>query len=224
MTGQIQARTAELEASRQQAHKALDDYLEVLGFVAHELRAPWRCRMQLNAIDGGYAGRLPETMQRPLAALRRAVDYGWSGPQLQPAQPSGRRGLKAQPREITDLGAEVLARPRESRERRRATHEGGGRRGRGPVQGTGLLRCDGQLVGNAVKYGREEPRAIRLAGRRKESGRGHNEGVGVAPDKLGSLFQKFFRVRIGTRRQGTGGLYLVRRLVSCRGEVGVESE
>jgi signal transduction histidine kinase len=40
MADQIHAKTAALEASNLRVKKALDDYMEVLGFVAHELKSP----------------------------------------------------------------------------------------------------------------------------------------------------------------------------------------
>ena len=56
----------------------------------------------------------------------------------------------------------------------------------------------------------------------------YNEGIGVAPDKIGKLFQKFYRVHDPETKltKGTGvGLYLVRRFVELHGGgVGVESE
>jgi signal transduction histidine kinase len=56
----------------------------------------------------------------------------------------------------------------------------------------------------------------------------YNEGVGVEPDNIGKLFQKFYRVHDPKTKlaKGTGvGLYLVRRFVELQGGVvGVESE
>ena len=58
MAKQICTRTTELEASREKAQKALDDYLEVLGFVAHELKSPLAgARAQLMMINEGYCRR-----------------------------------------------------------------------------------------------------------------------------------------------------------------------
>ena len=236
MTGQIRSRTAELEASRLQAHRALDDYLEVLGFVAHELKSPLAgARMQLETIDGGYAGAVPETMQRPLAALRRAVDYGLEVAHgFNELSRADGEGFRARPREIADLGGEVIrpavADAEASAAAKAMTLAADGEVDRAFADPDLLRVVLDNLIGNAVKYGREgttvDIRARRVAnGFRVEV---RNEGVGVAPDKIGTLFRKFSRVQdpaTGSTK-GTGvGLYLVRRFVELHGgEVGVESE
>jgi signal transduction histidine kinase len=110
MADQIQARTAELEASREKAQTALNDYLEVLGFVAHELKSPLAgAKMQLQLLDGGFAGEIPEAMKRPLAGLGRAVDYGNEVAQSfnQLSRAEG-QGFVAKPREVEDFAAEVI--------------------------------------------------------------------------------------------------------------------
>ncbi|HEX7484869.1 MAG TPA: hypothetical protein VF332_01855 [Vicinamibacterales bacterium] len=57
----LEARTAELEASREKAQTALNDYLEVLGFVAHELKSPLAgAKMQLQ-----HSEPLSEVLPRP---------------------------------------------------------------------------------------------------------------------------------------------------------------
>ena len=86
------------------------------------------------------------------------------------------------------------------------------------------------LLGNAVKYGREGTEV--LVSVRRDGVRlrveVRNAGVGVAPDKIPSLFQKFYRIHDPAlmAAKGTGvGLYLVRRFVELHGgRVGVEGE
>ncbi|MCU0726260.1 MAG: cache domain-containing protein [Planctomycetes bacterium] len=236
MAGRIEAHTAELEASRAKAEKALGDYMEVLGFVAHELKSPLAgARMQLGTIDDGYVGEVPGAMKPPLAALRRALDYGLEVAQSfnQLSRAEG-EGFKARLVEIKDLGAEVV---------RIAMADCAGAaaaRGMsvvaegeaGPARGDpDLLRVVlDNLLGNAVKYGREGS-TVRITLRRGAAGprvEVRNEGVGVCADKLGLLFEKFYRVHDPATRttKGTGiGLYLVRRFVELQGgTVGVEGE
>ena len=110
MADQIQARTAELEASRTARPKALDDYLEVLGFVAHELKSPLAgAQMQLQLIADGLRRGGVARAAKPLAALSRAVDYGHevalSFNQLSRAESEG---LQARAREMADFTAEVI--------------------------------------------------------------------------------------------------------------------
>ncbi len=236
MAEQILTRTTELEVSREKAHKALDDYLEVLGFVAHELKSPLAgARTQLMMIDGGFAGEVSEAMKRPLAAMGRALDYGLevvhSFNELSRAECEG---FDAKLVDIEDFCDEVV-RPAmaafESQASARGmkfTVEAEAKRLRGDPD---LLRVVmDNLIGNAIKYGREGS-TIRISTRQAGNGvrvEVRNEGIGVAPDKIGRLFQKFYRAYDPETKltKGTGvGLYLVRRFVELQGGmVGVESE
>jgi signal transduction histidine kinase len=236
MAGRIEAHTAELEASRAKAEKALGDYMEVLGFVAHELKSPLAgARMQLGTIDDGYVGEVPGAMKPPLAALRRALDYGLEVAQSfnQLSRAEG-EGFKARLVEIKDLGAEVvriaMADCADAAAARGMSVVAEGEAG--PARGDpDLLRVVlDNLLGNAVKYGREGS-TVRITLRRGAASprvEVRNEGVGVSADKLGLLFEKFCRVHDPATRttKGTGiGLYLVRRFVELQGgTVGVEGE
>jgi two-component system, NtrC family, sensor kinase len=236
MSQQILTHTTELEISREKAQKALDDYLEVLGFVAHELKSPLAgARTQLMMIDEGFAGEVSESMKRPIAAMGRAIDYGLevvhSFNQLSRAEGEG---FIAKIVDIENFGEEV-ARPAmadcESQASARGMKlmlEAEAKRLRGDPD---LLRVVmDNIIGNAIKYGREGS-TVRIAARQAGNAMRvevHNEGIGVAPDKIGKLFQKFYRVHDPETKltKGTGvGLYLVRRFVELQGgTVGVESE
>jgi len=97
-----------------------------------------------------------------------------------------------------------------------------------------LRQCLINLVGNAVKFTPKGEIVIEvsLAGRRDGKVLVQFEvrdtGIGIAPEKLKSLFQPFVQADSSTTRHfgGTGlGLSIVRRLVEMMGgEVGVESE
>jgi two-component system, NtrC family, sensor kinase len=236
MASQIQTRTAELEISRKKAQTALDDYLEVLGFVAHELKSPLAgAQTQLMMINEGYAGEVAESMKRPIAAMGRSLDYGLevvhSFNQLSRAEGVG---FNAKFVDIEDFCNEVI-RPAmtdfESQASARGVKlmlEAEAKRLRGDPD---LLRVVmDNLIGNAIKYGREGS-AVRISARQANNVMRvevHNEGIGVAPDKIGNLFQKFYRVHDPKTKltKGTGvGLYLVRWFVELQGGmVGVESE
>ena len=236
MSKQILTRTTELEASREKAKKALDDYLEVLGFVAHELKSPLAgARTQLMMIDEGFAGEVSESMKRPIAAMGRSLDYGLevvhSFNQLSRAEGEG---FTAKPVDIENFAEEVL-RPAmadfESQASARGMKlalEADAKRLRGDPD---LLRVVmDNLIGNAIKYGREGS-TVRISTRQAGNAMRvevYNEGIGVAADKIGKLFQKFYRVHDPETKltKGTGvGLYLVRRFVELQGgAVGAESE
>jgi two-component system, NtrC family, sensor kinase len=87
------------------------------------------------------------------------------------------------------------------------------------------------VVGNAVKYGREGGR-IDLAAERDGAWvrfRVRNEGDGIPEDRMGQLFQKFNRLhgtRGAKRQKGTGlGLFITRHIVTAHGgEIHAASE
>jgi len=141
MADQIQSRTAELEASRIAAQQALDAYLEVLSFVAHELKSPLAgASMQLELIADGYAGEVPAQLAPRIDALRRAVGYGHevalSFNQLSRAESEG---FQARPRVVADFIAEIvrpaLAEVEEAAAARGMTVTLQGQGGRVPVEG-----------------------------------------------------------------------------------------
>ena len=236
MSGEIHAQTAALEASRQRAERALADYLEILGFVAHELKSPIAGALtQLSLIEDGDLGKAPEEFARPLAALRRSLDYGreiaQSFTQLSRAESEGfapnPRLLTDFSREVAELAADDLASEAVQR-RMHVIVEGG------PASAWGdpdLLRVVlDNLIGNAVKYGEEGTDVlVNLrpvgAGLRIEV---TNRGIGIPAERYPELFEKFHRLqdpRLRSRK-GTGvGLYLVKRIVELHGgTVGIEGE
>lgn len=237
MSAEIEAQTAAREAARQRAEKALQDYLEVLGFVAHELKSPVSGALtQLDLIDGGFVGQAPEGFRRPLAAIRRYLDYGreiaQSFNQLSRAEGEGFRPRFAP---IADLAREVVALAVGD-----CASEAGQRRMTIRVEGAGPFPVSGDpdllrvvvdnLVGNAVKYGEEGTEVVvtlRSLGDRLRV-EVTNRGVGIPPDRLGELFGKFHRLQDPQlrSRKGTGvGLYLVKRIVELHGgAVGAEGE
>lgn len=236
MSDEIHAKADALEASRQRAERALRDYLEVLGFVAHELNSPINGALtQLELIDSGLVGQAPEGFVRPLAALRRALDYGreiaLGFTQLSRAESEG---FAARPCAIADFAADVAVLAAGDFASEAESRGMGVRIDGGPVPAWGdpdLLRVVmDNFIGNAVKYGEEgtevivtlrpAPGALRVEVT--------NCGVGVAAERLKELFGKFHRLQDPQlrSRKGTGvGLYLVKKIVEMHGgRVGAEGE
>lgn len=236
MSGEIHAQTAALEESRQRAEKALADYLEILGFVSHELKSPIAGALtQLDLIEGGDLGTVPEKFTRPLAALRRSLAYGREIAQsfTQLSRADG-EGFAPKPHLLADFSREVAALAADDlaseavQRRMRVLLEGG------PAPAWGdpdLLRVVlDNLIGNAVKYGEEGTDVVvnlrpAGAGLRVEV---TNHGIGIPAERYPELFEKFHRLqdpRLRSRK-GTGvGLYLVRRIVELHGgAIGVEGE
>jgi len=84
------------------------------------------------------------------------------------------------------------------------------------------------LLSNALKYSPPESRvSLRAGGRPGEvMFKVSNEGVGIAPEDLPHLFQRYFRASSGKRVEGVGlGLHITRMLVEAHGgRVSAESE
>jgi signal transduction histidine kinase len=101
----------------------------------------------------------------------------------------------------------------------------------GPVEGSwDRLRIEqviDNLLSNAVKYGKGRPVDLTV------SSDGHmaklvirDQGVGIAPEDQGRLFERFERVRLDRDVTGYGvGLWIVRRVVDAHaGSITVESK
>lgn len=236
MADQIQGYTAALKESRDKAQKALADYMEVLGFVAHELKSPISGALtQVMFIEDGYAGQIPEKMTRAVAAIRRYLQYSqemaFAFNNLSRAESEGFTPKKTW---IADLNADLIqsaiADFTDEASHRNLTITSTGDRV-GLYADPDLLRVVfDNLIENAVKYANEGTE-IKIHSRKTEGAlrvEVSNQGVGVPTDQLSQLFTKFFRVQDPQliSRKGTGvGLYLVKRIVEIHGgHVGVESE
>jgi PAS domain S-box-containing protein len=84
------------------------------------------------------------------------------------------------------------------------------------------------LLGNARKFSAADS-PIRIAAHRQDSDvvlSVTDQGIGIAPDDLPHLFERFYRVEHMRRAEGTGlGLYITQRLVEAHGgRLWVESE
>jgi signal transduction histidine kinase len=83
------------------------------------------------------------------------------------------------------------------------------------------------LLSNAVTYGEERPVAItvRRVGEHAEIVV-RDQGIGIAPEALGRIFERFERAASGRQYGGLGlGLWIVRQLVEAMdGSISVESD
>ncbi len=100
-----------------------------------------------------------------------------------------------------------------------------------PVVGadaTQLAQVFQNLIGNALKFRREEPVVVHVGARRDGDGWRllvRDNGIGIAPDHHVKIFELFKRVP-GTRRAGRGlGLTICKKIIERHGgRIGVESE
>ncbi len=214
----------------EQLEQANNAYLELLGFVSHELKSPVASMMtEAMLLRDGYIGELAAnqraSMERMIAkgsylldVVREYLDLArLEGGQLRPRFTA-----------VSDLIADVVAPavdivlPQIEQKQMRLIR-------RMPEQGL-AAECDPallqivfvNLLGNAAKYG-DEHGEIRLQvsceGQRLEASV-RNEGPGFPEDQRPRLFRRFSRLRTTAlmKQKGTGvGLYTSWRIVQLHG-------
>lgn len=236
MADTISAKTKALEESRQEIKEALDQYLEVLGFVAHELKSPVNGAItQLNVIDGGYAGEVPDSLRPSLIRLHKYLDYAHemalSFNYLSKAESEG---FVPSLQSIEDLADDLIQvsidEYLDQAKRKDMTIS--------LINGHFSVKLDNEmmrividnLLGNAIKYGKENSTIVITVSKddNQYTIRVKNEGTGVPEERYPDLFKKFSRVKDPklNKEKGTGlGLYFVKKIVELhKGTVGVNGE
>jgi len=236
MAEEVSTKTLALEESNRQVQKALDDYMEVLGFVAHELKSPVAGALtQLGMIDDGFVGEVPEKLQRPLAAITRYMNYGLemalSFNNLSRMESEGFAPHKSR---VSDFCEEVISPATDDFTSVAALREMTIALKGDAVSGWAdldLMRVVmDNLIGNAVKYG-QEGTEVQVTAERMTHGLRvavRNLGVGIPLEQQDKLFKKFSRIHDPnlSPRKGTGvGLYLVKKIIELHGgQVGVDGK
>jgi signal transduction histidine kinase len=205
-------------------------YFEMLGFVSHELKSPLSSIvMDATVLSGGYVGDLTDSQKAVVAKIVSKADYLLTlvREYLDLARMEG-GALALHPRDSVDLAADV-AEPacdivKTLAEARRITIE------REYAPEPVRLACDPDLlkivavnlVGNAIKYGRDDG-TVRVTVAPDEGGAllsVWNEGPGFPAAQRTRLFRKFSRLDTPElrKRKGTGvGLYTSWRIVKLHG-------
>lgn len=205
-------------------------YQEVLGFVAHELKNPV-ASMITNArlLCDGYVGDITPQQRQKIERIAYNGQYliGFIESYLDLEKIENAEST-ATMQEIASLADEVV-RPaidllHPQIEGRRMVLEVSIPEGRVSMRGNAeLLRVTVvNLIGNAIKYGRELGR-LRIAleiGEAQAEISVWNEGPGFPPEKRADLFQRFVRQNTPEliRRKGSGlGLYTSWKIVQLHG-------
>jgi signal transduction histidine kinase len=213
-------------------------YLEMLGFVSHELKSPVASMVtDARLVADGYLGPVSPQQQRKLERLIKKGDYllDLVREYLDMARVEGRE-LQANVRHNVSLEREIV---QPSIDVVRTQSEEAEMRIEIDAEQTPrlLVDCDPSLLrivlvnllGNAVKYGRRGG-LIRVkirAGRTGFSLSVWNEGEGFSTADRAKLFRRFSRLETpATSRRGTGlGLYTAWRIVQLHyGRVRAHSE
>jgi two-component system NtrC family sensor kinase len=219
---------AELATSNERLTQLNRNYMEMLGFVTHELKNPLNSVIfSAAALRDGYLGSLndkqkdsAERVVRNARYLEEMIAHYLSLSRIEKGE------MKAEKRS-TDLRREVvepiLNQLKSNIDQARMHVENSVPEGLVLVADPALLRIVlDNLIGNAAKYGREggriEVRAACMDGEVRVSV--WNEGEGVSSENLPKLFGKFVRLdQPATHaRKGTGlGLFLCREIVEKHG-------
>ena len=205
-------------------------YMEMLGFVSHELKSPMASIvMDAKVLLGGYLGDVPDRQREALGRMVRKADVllNLVRDYLDLARLEGGELTLRAVTEVDVLATVVepaldLIRPQIEQRRVRLQQD----LPSGPV----MAECDPELLqivlvnllGNAVKYGNEGGE-VRLTVRREPDLLAvtvWNEGPGFPESERGKLFRKFSRLQVPEllRRKGSGvGLYTSWRIVNLHG-------
>jgi PAS domain S-box-containing protein len=216
---------ARLFRKAQEALKARDEFLSM---ASHDLRSPLTSlRLQLQAVrkemQQGGGPRSPEKLATRVESMVRQTDrmLHMMDALLDISQmTAGRLELRRQKLDLVELVREAVSTLDE--ELRQSGVEVRVRAD-GPVEGAWDRLRLGQvidnLLSNAVKYGKGRPVDLTV------STDGNlaklvvrDQGVGIAPEDQGRLFDRFERVRLDRDITGYGvGLWIVRRVVEAHG-------
>ncbi len=206
-------------------------YMEMLGFVSHELKSPVSSMItDATVLADGYAGEINDKQQSVLQRMMRKGHHLLNivGEYLDLARiESGEMKLRARNEvdfisEVAQPAIELVQAQLEQQEVDFTIEMPDAMPG---------CQCDAELMkivlvnylSNAVKYGRRSNPQVRLAVRRDEAGISGwvwNAGQGFTPVQRRQLFRKFSRLSVPAfaDRKGTGvGLYAVWKILQLHG-------
>jgi two-component system NtrC family sensor kinase len=226
----------ELEALNQELKATNRNYMEMLGFVAHELKNPLAsATLSLYTVKDGYLGGVNPAQKRSLESVASSLDY--FGEMIRSYLDLSRleKGELRVNRARVNLAADVVAPVLEGLQR---GFQERGMAVENQIPADMAVEADrdllrivyDNLLSNAAKYGREGGRVTLEA----RDGTGElrlsvsNEGAGIPAEKLPMLFRKFGRLDTPeyAGKKGTGlGLYICKEIIEKHGgKMWAESE
>jgi PAS domain S-box-containing protein len=229
----MQAQALRERLRAEETQRALAQRDEFIGLVAHELRTPLSVlelkiqsvtRALLETTGDAHergatptklTGRLDDAL-RQLERLTELVERLLDASSIV----QGQLALEPEPTHLAEIVTRVVARHREP-----ALRMGTELRLRVATDGAGtwdrvrLEQAVGNLVSNAIKYGRGQP--VELAVEAARTGvrlRVADHGIGIAPEDLARIFTRFERAAPVGHYGGLGlGLYVTRSIVEAHG-------
>jgi signal transduction histidine kinase/DNA-binding response OmpR family regulator len=240
----VAQRTAELAASREEALAAARAKAAFLATMSHEIRTPLNgvvgmstllAETPLDAEQRDYLQTIRLSSDQLLAVINDVLDFS--------KIESGKLDLESEPLSVRGAVEEAcdIAAPR-AREKGLELIVDVPEQGPDAVPAailgdvTRLRQVLINLINNAVKFTAKGEVAVQVKQSKADDGHGRavlkfrvsDTGIGIPPERVGSLFEAFTQVDASTTRKygGTGlGLAICKRLVELMGgELGVESE
>ncbi len=225
----LEQRNAELASTNR-------NYLDMLGFVSHELKAPLgSAALGLYSVKDGFLGALTEQQKRVLTGVGQNLDFlnemvrhYLDLSRVEKGELNVRKGWVRLRDEVVEPVLETLA---TALERKCIRVENKLAPGLRVYADKDLLRVVyDNLLSNAIKYGRDDG-WIRLNAELKNGAISlsvENAGEGIPREQCDRLFRKFSRLTPleETGQKGTGlGLYICKAIVEQHGgTIGVDSE
>ncbi len=218
-------RLAELGRARAlvEAQQAIRVREEFLSIAAHELNTPLAAlRITLEGLLGGQLSRSPEATERALRLADRQtkrlgalVEELLSVSRIQ----SGRLHLQLEPVDLGGVTRDVVERMSAELSRARCPIELQCEKISGNWDRLRLEQVVTNLLSNAIKFGSGQPIEVKVAA---EGAHAHlvvkDHGIGIPPDRVGQIFERFERAVSVREYGGLGlGLYIVRQIVTRLG-------
>ncbi len=233
---QLRRQNLELEASNEQLSQLNRSYMEMLGFVTHELKNPLNSVIfSAASLRDGYLGPLDEKQKQAADRIHRNAKYLEEMIANYLSLSRIEKGeLAAKPVEVrllADVVEPITAQVKAELDEAQMSLEVSVPEGLTLVADPALLRIVlDNLLTNAAKYGRRGGRVRVEAG--EQDGRVRlsvwNEGEGIKEENLPRLFGKFVRLeqQATKARKGTGlGLFICREIAQVHGgRIWAESE
>jgi len=229
-------RIALLEVRNQELAAANRNYMEMLGFVAHELKnALASAVLSLYLVKDGYLGDITPEQKKSLESVARSLEDLADMIRNYLDLSRLEKGEMEIVRNYFPLNARVVQPALEEvageLQKKQMVVENNIPAGKVVHGDAGLLKIVyGNLLSNAIKYGREGG-TIRLGAQEDDQAvilSVCNDSIGIAPDQIPLLFKRFSRLYNPeyADQRGTGlGLYICREIVEKHGgKIWVESQ
>jgi signal transduction histidine kinase len=225
---ELETRQQELETLSNELRTTNHNYMEMLGFVTHELKNPLSsAMMSLYTVKDGYLGELNEAQTKSLESVGKSLDYfhDMIKNYLDLSRlEKGELKIESSP---TALVSEIItpvlqALDRELQERHMVVENNVPPSLRANADPNLIKIVYDNLLSNAIKYGRDDGQI--LLGAQDDPGRLTlsvlNESEGIPVEKMAMLFRKFSRLDTAgyAGKRGSGlGLYICKEIIEKHG-------